>query len=256
MTCVRSNRCLCKGLRAIGILTGVLMATTIVRGAEPNTEEHLPQSEVLDTLYLYSVEPALGGGEKKIIQAPIAIGKAYPFKINVDPDTGLDLKKWSYYAIRQPFDLLPLAGSKTYKELVFGVSLLNSGMTAFDLFPRDVTVEHQSTFDFGLTPKLKFGWGELEGKIAYSLPIRTTVPVIIAYGVGQSRFKWDYTGAREQPLTLGAKDTYVLLEVPKATQKVIAVISYEATIDEPRLMNLAHKLSASTDTYTVEWTLH
>jgi hypothetical protein len=256
MTGAGSKSCLCTRFAAIGIIMGVLVATTIVRAIEPESEQHLPNSEVVETLYLYSVEPSLGGEQKKVIEAPIAIGKAYPFKIEVDPGIGLDLEKWNYYAVRQPFDLLPPPESKTYKEVVFTVNLLNPELTAFDLFPRDVTVERQSNLDFGVTPKLRFGWAELEGKIAYSLPIRAPVPVITAYGVGQSRFKWNYTGIREQPLTLGAKDTYVLLEVPKATHKVNAVISYEATFDEKRYMALIQKVSSKTDTYTVEWPLH
>jgi nucleoside phosphorylase len=148
-----------------------------------------------------------------------------------------DRTKWDMYLVWIPFTLHPTTGNAYYQKVTFFITLADQDVTAFDLFPRNITTQSTKANSYTLSPQLKFqaiehGQVSLQGEIR----LDSIQPTIRAFGEGDNTFYWQYTGSeRQKGVIPETKHALLILQVPHGKQAVHGTLSYEVTVARKRL---------------------
>ncbi len=136
---------------------------------------------------------------------------------------------WDFYFIYIPFNLHPTYENRKYQKVTFFVELTHPQTTAFDLFPKNVTVPIDETRGFVLSPQLKFGEIETNlGQISREIQFTSLHPSITALGEGERIFYWLYSSnALQDEVLPGCKHALIVLRVPRGLTTVEGKIAYE-----------------------------
>jgi nucleoside phosphorylase len=136
---------------------------------------------------------------------------------------------WDFYFLYIPFNLHPAHDSRKYQKVTFFVKLSNPQVTAFDLFPKNITTLVDETHSFTIFPQLKFGDVDASlGQIGQAMRFARLYPSITAIGEGQNVFYWVYSSdTPEREVLPGCKHALVILRVPHGLPTVEGKISYE-----------------------------
>jgi hypothetical protein len=118
----------------------------------------------------------------------------------------------------------------------FGVTLHGAGQAAdpvaFDLYPKDISVERRGNVKVGLTPKLKLSDLEVElGEAVLDFQYDRLEPLITGSGVLQANPAWEFEPARGHPLT-GSRFMHLVVKCPRGGEGVRASFHVEADLVE------------------------
>jgi nucleoside phosphorylase len=136
---------------------------------------------------------------------------------------------WDFYVVYIPFNLHPAPDGRKYKKVTFSVELDDARITAFDLFPKDITTPVDETRSFTLSPQLKFGEVEASlGQFGRTLHFNMLYPSITAIGEGEHKFYWLYSSDTMQgEVRPGCKHALVVLRLPHGLSTVEGKIRSE-----------------------------
>jgi hypothetical protein len=198
----------------------------------------LKQEEIAAKLDVLTADPQLGGATDRLMKrGEISIG--YPEIFGVSgiekglkavPDSSGD-SKHDYYVVEVPFTIHPPYEATQYQKVVFRIRLSDQRFRAHDLLPKRETVSEKVKAQYALSPELKFREIEASlGSAGLQVEFDRLYPLIIAYGIGESEFYWEYIGEAGSGVRLlpGATAVVVSLQVPKGTKRVTGTMSYAA----------------------------
>jgi hypothetical protein len=246
------------------ILFAILLTSPIQTQAKELVlmDTPLSQSEISKTLTLFEYDKTMGNGSpvSEIPQSQVSIGKPYLYSIKRNKQNSVgnllpDMTRSALYLVRLRFSLRELPEGKHYQKVISYVDLGAKDYVAFDLIPKNVYSKEELTRTISFTPEFKFkGISGKIGEISEKSTVETVQPIISAFGEGESQFYWTYTCRADEQVFPGTKDSYVLIEVPKATKFVDAKMAFEVIISQDYFGNWRTK-ETKTDTYSERWNL-
>jgi len=110
----------------------------------------------------------------------------------------------------------------------------NAEVIAFDLYPRDLTVEIKQDFKISISPSLKFKEVEASvGEVVTNIEYVRTEPIITGYNPLRPDPNWDIEKHKRYPLR-GSKFLYMIVKRPHGAKGVRLTIDLAArfTIDQ------------------------
>lgn len=196
---------------------------------------------------LYSEEQPLG--EKSLPPVPLKEGtitykdgfiqylspdKQSPLQWSLNNDKG----KWDMYFIRFPFTLHATPENRYYKEVIFYISISDKSVTAYDLFPTDITNKEEVDKSVVIAPEGKFKDIELSlGSYNTTVKFTRLRPEISAFGVGENNFYWRYSSLGGGGVLPGSKYALIILKVPHGVRQVNGEIYFKAVMAKQWLGN-------------------
>jgi len=122
--------------------------------------------------------------------------------------------------------------SQTVKSADLNIELTAPGSSerpvAFDLYPRELNQIRKDSLKLTISPALSFMEVEAAlGGAELTLDLTNAVPVITAYGVGQTAVRWRFKSQAAHPLD-GSRVVYAIIERPSAAHTVEAKIRLSA----------------------------
>ncbi len=205
--------------------------------------EPLAPDEVFATVDIVSKQGRLGGeGDLPVREGRASVGKPRVYDLP-EPTAHLQPlsqgERWRYYLAVFPFTLHPPLHGRRFLEMTFTVVLPDSRATAFQLWPDRIVSEEDVTksSDIGLTVSLPGGKaggpvdGELSANAKQIVKFTRLRPVITAFGNGQSRFYWRYTGSSGVPLDPGDRLTAAVLQVPADVERLDATVEWSVDLE-------------------------
>lgn len=162
-------------------------------------------------------------------------GEALPAEL------ALLLSEADFYLLQLAFSLLPQRDERvTWAR--FDIELQPTAGAhpplVLDLYPREVYDETKSDWQVAIDPSLSFAAFEgakIEGKlgkILTTIHFRKLEPVVVAYGLLESRCGWDYQRSHQKPLK-GIQSGYLIVKKPHGTDAVRATMDLRAEINTP-----------------------
>jgi hypothetical protein len=146
--------------------------------------------------------------------------------------------KWDMYFIRFPFTLHATPENRYYKEVVFYISLSDKLVTAYDLFPTDITSKEEVGKSVIISPEGKFKGVELSlGSYNTTVKFTRLFPEISAFGVGENNFYWRYSSSESNGVLPGVKHALIILKVPHGMRQINGEIYYNAVMAKQWLGN-------------------
>jgi len=242
-------------------LTGNMNETLLL------TDEPLPESDATITLDILSSD---GGGTRgaKLIQKKELEGKItfnhercqiFFLPPSADPASSQaltpDRTQWDLYLIIIPFTLHKALGESYYEEMTFFVEMANRDVTAFDLFPKNITTDVEAK-TYTLSPHLTITQTETGiGQVGKQIRFTSLHPTITAFGEGERSFYWVYEEAQEQKgVVPETKYALIVLQLPHGTSSITATISYETVIVRQLLGVWRHR-DGATEARQIQWDL-
>ncbi len=222
----------------------------------------LSKSEISNTLTLNAYDKSMGPNSRvsKIPQSTISIAKPYIYLLrgkerktisSLLPNT----TRSDFYLIWVRFSLHELPEKKYYHRLTFIVDLGTKDFVAFDLLPKNVFSKEDVIQSHTVSPEFKFmEIGGKIGEVSSKFTFERLQPIITEFGEGESHFYWTYTCREGERVFPGTRGSFIILEVPKGTKFVDAVMSFEAIISQEYLGNWLPK-EIRTDSYSERWNL-
>lgn len=121
---------------------------------------------------------------------------------------------------------------KAIKSADFNVQLLTTGSgenpVAYDLFPRELKETLKDSLKLTVSPSLKFSEVEASvGGAELTLDATNAIPVITAFGVGETAVTWNFQSQASHPLT-GSRTVYAVLEVPAGNAEIRVLLRLSA----------------------------
>ncbi len=114
--------------------------------------------------------------------------------------------------------------------MTFFVEIANRDVTAFNLFPQNITTGIEAK-TYTLSPHLTFApTGTGIDQVGKQIHFTSLRPTINAFGEGERSFYWVYEAAQEEGVAPETKHVLIVLQVPRGTSSIIATISYETVI--------------------------
>lgn len=230
--------------------------------------EPLREEKSALTLSITSEDSGLRGGgdlpEIKEVEGKITYNPhAYdPFFLPIrkrggSPVITPDRTRWDLYLMIMPFTLHPAPGENYYEKLTFLVKISDPRVTAFNLFPKQVTTEAEETKSYTISPHFTIAATvDIElGQVGKEIRFTTLHPTITAFGEGESRFFWIYEGGPGQKgVRPETKYVLMVLQVPHGMTSLEATISYKVNIAKKILGRWRSKKGA-TDQQLIQWNL-
>lgn len=228
-------------IACILIGTGVTMAeqnisteaTSLVLEPEP-----LAAGDLLKTLDIVSTEKTLGeGGEFRVVDGKVSIGRPLVYKlINPKPELlGQRSKKSHFYLVEFRFTLHPPETKRRYEEMKLEVKLSNPKAAAFQLLPTRVETEEDvnQSFDIGFSiAPSESASASLEAKMGQTVAFKRLIPVITAFGDGESDFYWVYSKPNgAQTVEPGSRKVAAVIEVPDGSRSLNATIQWKVKLN-------------------------
>lgn len=223
-------------------------AEELILSDEPGASANVNQQE--QVIELYSKELPLKGGnaaspvliyEGKITYQDrdwdityLAPHKKTPLVRPLDNNRD----KWDMYFIRFPFTLHPTPENRYYKKVVFYVSISDKSVTAYDLFPQEITSKEEVEKSVVIAPEGKFKGVELSLG-SYNTTVKSTRlrSDISVFGVSENKFYWRYSSSESNGVLPGVKYALIILKVPHGMRRVNGEIYYEAVMAKQWLGN-------------------
>ncbi len=231
------------------------------------SNEPLPESDTTITLDIVSEEPAMRGIElarKKILEGKITLNPqsnhiyALPSMPGIagQPLQTSNRTKWDFYLVTIPFTLHEAPGKNYYHEVTFFINLSTPNSTAFDIFPKSITLPIEKATTYTVASDMKIREVQDTAKLVNGLlRFDTLHPLIIAFGEGENNFYWTYRASRRQKGVLPeTKHVLVLLRVPHGTKVVEGTISYEIVIAK-HFLGEWYDTDSEVDPYPIHWEL-
>jgi nucleoside phosphorylase len=167
-----------------------------------------------------------------------------------------DSTQWDMYLIIIPFTLHRPPEDRHYEEMTFFVEMADQSVTAFDLFPRDVSASIEEEGMYTLSPQLTVIPADANmrtgGKQIRFPPL---YPIITAFGKNESTFFWTYEKSpAQQRVAPGTKNVLAILQVPRQTGMIEAKISYEMVVVK-HLPGKWRYTDAASHKYYIRWDL-
>lgn len=216
----------------------------ILDAAPPASEATLATRDVL------SEQTLLGPGDEKfaVREGQITVGTPLLYALKAPTADGARLRPLpgagpsSFYLVVFRFSLQPAPGERRYQAMNFKVALSDPESRAFKLLPERVVSEAdiKEGYDIGFTLSLP---GDKEkspvaldvtGKATQTIAFTRLVPEITAFGIGESRFFWTFTGHSDMPLAPGSRTTAAVIQVPQGTKRLIATIAWQVDLERSR----------------------
>jgi hypothetical protein len=160
------------------------------------------------------------------VKARVAIGEpvSWPAEQAVQSQTG---QAWSppsgdrrYTLVRLALNLYPAGDAHIYYTQATFTAFLRpkngaQPVIALDLYPQRLTAETRGKFNLTLKPELKFASLLDASLLALGAEIETiqVFPLIQAFGLGEAKPSWQFTGSPANPL-LGCQSVYLVVSAP------------------------------------------
>lgn len=231
------------------------------------SNEPLPVTDATVVLDIVSVEGGTRRGtrliQKKELEGKITFNpdRCRIFSL---PSTALtsahviapDRTQWDMYLIIIPFTLHTPPGERYYEEMTFFVEMVDREVTAFDLFPKNVTGSVEETGAYTLTPQFTISPIEVStNQVGRQIRFTPLHPTITAFGEGESIFYWVYKNPQEQKgIIPETKYALMVLQVPRQITSVTATISYEMIVAR-EVLGIWRYRDATTDHRRIQWDL-
>jgi TIR domain len=225
------------------------------------SNEPLPDADTSITLDIVSGgETTRGPGEplpqKKTLEGKITLNpqSCQIYALSSVAETGSLRAAWDFYFVIMPFTLHEAPGHNYYQNVTFFIELLTPGVTAFDLFPKNLTRPIDSTTFYSVSSTMRISKVEANapGKLIHFDALQ---PRITSYGEGEQSFYWTYQGSREQKeVAQGTRHALIVLRVPHGTRVVDGTISYEIVIAK-NLLGLWRTVDSEVVPYPIRWQL-
>src|SRR5579863_2689967 len=230
--------------------------------------ELLPESETPITLDILSDEEGdrrrgLEFIEKKELAGKITFNPERCRLFFLPPPTNAassqastpDRRQWDFYLIIIPFTLHPALRDSYYQKMTFYVEMADQEVTAFDLFPKQITTDVEAK-RYTLSPDLTIVEAKTEaGQIGKHIHFTSLHPAISAFGEGERRFYWVYKEAQtQQGVIPETKHALVVLQVPHGTTAITATISYQ-TIMARQVLGVWRYTDGVTEERQIQWDL-
>jgi hypothetical protein len=229
------------------------VAQALVLGDEP-----IPDAEVATELGFYSEESQLGTGKTLLKEGTITLGQTKLYRIK--PETGSSTRRvqppgtrpLESYLVVLPFTLHPAPGERKYRRVRFGVTLADKQIKAFSLMPKDIVTEEdvKNTYKLGGSVEYQGVGGTLE--LSKEITFTRLRPVTTAFGEGESDFYWIFESQSDQGVHPGSRRVATILEVPRGTRMLAAVITYKVDVLR-RWLGDWQPFDAGTDPYPVQF---
>lgn len=229
-----------------------------------NEEPIVANDAKLHSIELYSEEQPLG--ERSLPSVPIkegtitymdgiiqylSPGKQSHLQWSLNNDKG----KWDMYFIRFPFTLHATPENRYYKEVVFYISISDKSVTAYDLFPKDITSKEEVNKSVVIAPEGKFKDVELSlGSYNTTVKFTRLQPEISAFGVGENKFYWRYSSLGGSGVLPGSKHALIILKVPHGVRQVNGEIYFKAVMAK-QFLGIPHSPVAHSDKQPFTWKL-
>jgi hypothetical protein len=210
-------------------------------------ESIVANDAIVHSIELYSEEQSLG--VKSLPSVPLKEGtitymdgfiqylspdKQSPLQWSLYNDKG----KWDMYFIRFPFTLHPTPENRYYKQVDFSISISDKSVTAYDLFPTDITSKEEIGKSVVIAPEGKFKDVQLNlGSYNTTVKFTRLQPEITAFGVGENNFSWRYSSLGSSGILPGTKHALIILKVPHGVRQVNGEIYFKVVMVKPWLGN-------------------
>lgn len=166
-----------------------------------------------------------------------------------------DRTQWDLYLVIIPFTLHKALGESYYEEMTFFVEMASRDVTAFDLFPKNITDDVEAK-TYILSPRLTIAPTETGiDQVGKQIRFTSLRPRITAFGEGEHSFYWVYEAAHKQKgVAPETKHALIVLQVPRGTSSITATISYETVIVK-QLLGVWRRRDGATEAHQIQWDL-
>jgi hypothetical protein len=196
---------------------GVLFETAFVPSAEYAHKGIAADQPEIKTL--------LGRKNRILIGTPQACNVLahWPENDSLDADIAADRRDWDFFRVRLACSFVPARGcritwARVIAELVT-IEAAGSGTAsiAFDLFPRDVTLERRFKRAFSITPSLKFTFAELDLQGSTETDAISYEPQMDAAGLLTATPTWTFRSSDHSGL-VGSRELFMLIKTPRGSK--------------------------------------
>lgn len=224
---------------------GVAMADKNLSTGEENVlildAEPLATTELLKTVDITSTEETLGDGDKfKIVNGKISIGRPLVYKLTKPKPGFIGQQSENFYLVEFRFTLHPPETKRRYEKMELKIQLSNPEAVALQLLPTSVETEADvsQTFDIGFSIALPDNTASAEAKMGQTVAFKQLIPVITAFGDGDSGFYWIYAKPKGADTVVpGSRKVAAVIAVPDGSRSLSATIQctvelYRSFFDE------------------------
>jgi TIR domain len=231
------------------------------------SSEPLETTATSITLDIVSEEETLRGDplpQKKILEGRITLDPQKARIYALAPLTGAERlmaqpvksAAWDFYLVIMPFTLHKATGNNFYQSMTFFVELTTPDASAFDLFPRNVTSPLDATTYYTVSADMHIK--EVEANThqdGLRIHFEALHPLITAFGEGEQSFYWTYqTNKQYREVRPATRHALLVLQVPRGTQLIDGVISYEIAVAKS-FFGQRLTIESEVDPYPIHWKL-
>jgi nucleoside phosphorylase len=231
------------------------------------SKEPLPEVDASISLEIVSAENVMRGPElaqKKILEGKITLNpqsvRISPIAYNAGataPSNQALETRWKFYLVIMPFTLHRAPGTNRYQSVTLFINLNTPNVTAFDLFPKNITTQISTTTFYTITPDMRIR--EVQANSGQTgqplIHFETLYPQITSFGEGENRFYWTYDSyGQQKEVPPETKYVLALLRVAQGTEVVEGTISYEVVIAK-NLLGMWRTTNSEVAPYPIRWEL-
>jgi hypothetical protein len=231
------------------------------------SSEPLETTATSITLDIVSEEEATRGDplpQKKILEGRITVdpqkSRIYALSPLAEPERlrlqTVKSADWDFYLVIMPFTLHKAPGNNSYQSMTFFIELTTPDASAFDLFPKNVTSPIDTTTYYTVSADMRVSEvGANTQQDGLRIHFEALHPFITAFGEGEKNFYWTYQGSKQQrEVRPATRHALIVLQVPRGTQMVDGVVSYEIEIAKS-FFGQRLTIESEVEPYPIHWKL-